>query len=100
MPNPSKALYSRAELTRLLNPRSVAIVGISPKPGTFGLRTLNNLKAFEGKVYPVNPKYSEIAGHRCHAGLAALPEAPDCVVVAVNQALVESIVAESVAAEA
>jgi len=94
----SRPVYRHAELRRLLHPRSIAILGASPREGSFGLRTLNNLAAFEGGVYPINEKYEAIGRHRCYAGLAALPELPDCAVVAVAREGVEAAVAQCVAA--
>jgi acyl-CoA synthetase (NDP forming) len=79
----TRPLYSRAELQRLIAPRSIAVVGASPRAGSFGLRTLENFAHFKGSVYPVNGKYQEVAGHRCYASLSALPEKPDCVVLVV-----------------
>ena len=61
------------ELQPLFRPRSIAVVGASPKPGP-GLQVLENLRQlqYKGEVYPVNPKYEEIAGLRCYASLSAL----------------------------
>jgi acyl-CoA synthetase (NDP forming) len=60
-------------LQPLFRPRSVAVIGASPKPGP-GLQVLENLKQlqYDGEVYPINPKYEEILGLRCYASLSAL----------------------------
>ena len=92
----TRPLYRRDQLVRLLHPRSVAIVGVSPRPGTFGLRTLANLAPFEGRVDLVNGKYERIGELACHPSIAALPEVPDCVAVVVNQAAVEDVVAQCI----
>jgi len=78
----SRNLYGRAELERLLAPRSIAIVGVSQNPGGFGNRTLANMDAYRGEVFIVNPKYESLEGRRCYPSLAALPRSPDCVVIA------------------
>ena len=96
----NRELYGRAELQKLLAPRSIAVVGASPRPGSFGLRTLENLAHFRGAIYPVNAKYPEIAGHRCHASLAALPEKPDCAVLVVPREGTQAAVEEAAAAGA
>ncbi|MDA0952950.1 MAG: CoA-binding protein, partial [Proteobacteria bacterium] len=51
-------------LSPLLTPRSVAIVGASPREGSTGLTIMETLAglAFDGPVYPVNPRYDEIGG--------------------------------------
>ncbi len=92
-----RAVYTRAELERLIAPRSIAIVGASPRAGSFGLRTLENLSHFRGPVWPVNPKYQEIGGHACHASLAALPGKPDLVALMVPREGVEAAVTEAAA---
>jgi acetate---CoA ligase (ADP-forming) len=101
MTDRDRPLYSRADLARLIDPRSVAIIGVSANAAGFGSRTLANLGAnlggFGGRVYAINPKYQELHGARCYPGLAALPEVPDCVVVALPREGVEAAVADCAA---
>src|SRR5690554_1591113 len=86
-------LFSHEELARLLDPRSIAVVGASETPGSFGGRTITNILArFGGTVYPVNPRSGEVFGRRCYASLGDLPEVPDCVVLAVGRELVLPLV--------
>jgi len=95
-----RAAYSRAELGRLIAPRSIAVVGASPRAGSFGMRTLENLAHFTGEVFPVNAKYVAIGERRCYASLAALPRAPDCVVLVVPRDGVEAALENAAAAGA
>jgi acetate---CoA ligase (ADP-forming) len=92
-----RPLYRRADLARLIDPQAMAIIGVSANPGGFGSRTLTNLGGFGGRVYAINPKYQELHGARCYPGLAALPEVPDCVVVALPREGVEAAVADCAA---
>jgi acyl-CoA synthetase (NDP forming) len=87
-PNPLKPL------DEMLNPASIAIVGASAESGKVNGRTLRFLldKGYSGRIYPVNPKYDSIAGLRCYADVASLPEAPDLAVIAVPAAHVLSSV--------
>ncbi len=78
-----RAVYRLPDLQKLIDPKSVAVVGASATLGSFGQRTLANLAGFHGKVFGVNPKYREIAGRECFPSLTDLPEAPDCVVLCV-----------------
>ena len=74
----------RAEsLRRLLAPNSVAVVGVSAEPTSFGARTITNMRGFAGPVYAVNPKYAgqELHGYPCVASITDLPEAVDSVVL-------------------
>jgi acyl-CoA synthetase (NDP forming) len=91
----TRPVYRHAELDRVLNPRSVCIVGASPKLGSFGDRVLTNLAGFSGNIYLVNAKYEAIGARRCYPSLEALPENPDCVAVVAPREAVEQIVAES-----
>jgi acetyl-CoA synthetase len=84
-------------LARVLNPASVAIVGATPRPGAFGERVLHNLAGYRGRIHLVNARYDRIGERPCHASLAALPEAPDCVVLTVAREAVEAVVAEAIA---
>jgi acetate---CoA ligase (ADP-forming) len=88
-------VYRRAELERVLNPRSIAIVGASARAGSFGERVLNNLSTFDGNVHLVNPKVDRLGERECHPNLSVLPESPDCVVVCVPREGVEDVVLEA-----
>jgi acetyltransferase len=57
---------STYRLDRLFSPRSVVVVGASPRPTSTGHAVLRNLNAagFEGAIELVNPRYPEIAGAR------------------------------------
>ena len=91
------SLRPTAQLDRLFNPRSIAIVGASANASSFGGRFMQNLSGFDGALYLVNPRYDEIDGVPCHAALGDLPEVPDCVLVATGLSMVEAIVEEAIA---
>jgi len=83
----------RRDLTSLLTPRSLAIVGIS-QPGRFGGQLYQNIEAFgfEGAIFGVNPRYESLYDKRCYPTLLDLPETPDCALLAVpNSRLVASL---------
>ena len=92
---PRDRVYRRADLQRVLHPRSIAIVGASARQGAFGERVLNNLAGYAGNVHLVNPKSDWIGERACHPNLSALPESPDCVVVCVPREGVEEVVLEA-----
>ena len=81
-------------LEHLFAPKSVALVGASERPGSLGATLLHNLLAggFKGEVWPVNPKYGELAGRRCYAGVAELPQAPALAVICTPPATIPAIV--------
>jgi len=90
-----RSVYGHAELDRVLNPRSIAIVGASPKAGSFGDRVLGNLAGFDGDIFLVNSKYEQLGERRCFPTIASLPLVPDCVAVTVPRESVEGIVREA-----
>ena len=78
--------YRFPDLSPLVNPASVALVGASDRRESIGGRALVNLveeSDFHGELYLVNPGKAEIAGRRCWPSVAALPAAPDLAVIAV-----------------
>ncbi|AEA48012.1 acetate--CoA ligase family protein [Archaeoglobus veneficus] len=75
----------------LFEPRSVAVVGATPKEGKVGNAILKNLKKFRGKVYAVNPSYSEILGFPCYPSLLDAPDV-DLAVIAIPAASVLEVV--------
>ena len=77
-----------------MRPRSIAVVGASDRKGSFGQRAAENLAAFDGRAYLVNPRHQAIGGQPCFPSVAALPEVPDCVFIAVAREAVEPIVAQ------
>ncbi len=77
-----------------MNPKSVAVIGASQRMGR-GTRVVANLQRFgyEGRIFPINPKYAEIQGLPCYPDLAATPEAVEMVVVAIPAAEVPGLLA-------
>ena len=68
----------------MLNPRSIAIVGATPRLQYGGRFLAAALKARDRvRVYPVNPNYDEIQGAKSYPTVADLPEGPDLVAVVV-----------------
>ena len=79
----------------MLNPKGIAIVGASPKAGSFGDRMLRNLAGFDGDIYLVNSKYEQLGERRCFPSIASLPVIPDCVAVTVPRESAEDVVREA-----
>ena len=86
------------DLTCLLSPRSIAIVGASERFGA-GLNAIENLRlvGFEGRVYPINPNYSELQGQKCYPSLDAVPasEAIDCVAVLLGSQMIMPVLEQA-----
>lgn len=71
------------ELSRLLHPRAIALIGASPDSTKLAGRPLAYLQkfGFAGGVHPVNPKHSDIGGVRCYASVADLPDGVDLALI-------------------
>ena len=83
----------------ILRARSVAIVGASERARWPGI-IYENLRdrGYGGKVYPVNPRYDEIWGVRCHPSLDAVGEPVDHAVIIVPAPRVLDVIADVVKA--
>lgn len=74
-----------AGLARLLDPRSIAVIGASEDLAKVGGRVVHLLTTggYRGSVFPVNPRRDTIQGLRAHASVAAIGAPPDLCVIAV-----------------
>jgi acyl-CoA synthetase (NDP forming) len=81
----------------MLEARSVAVVGASPRfetPGNYMVKQLI-IGGFSGEVAAVNPKYDEVEGVACFAGLDELPFVPDLVLLGVGNRRLEEQMEEA-----
>ncbi len=88
---------SSSKLEALFTPKSIAVVGASTRPGTVGYDLLTNLirDKFTGKIYPVNPKATELQGLPVFKSLTDIPGDVDLAVLIVPAKAVPGIVEES-----
>lgn len=72
-------------LEGFFNPKSVAIVGASREEGKTGYSIISNIAryGFPGKIYPVNPKASEIMGLTSYPNLTSIKDDIDLVVIVI-----------------
>ncbi|MEN6475969.1 MAG: CoA-binding protein [Syntrophaceae bacterium] len=57
------------------NPDGVAVIGATDNPFKGGYHILNNiLGGYQGRIYPVNPRYQTLLGLPCYASVEAIPE--------------------------
>ena len=78
-------------LRAMLEARSVAVVGASPRfdtPGNYMVKQLI-IGGFSGEVAAVNPKYDEVEGIACYPSLSELPFVPDLVLLGVGNRRLE-----------
>ena len=67
----------------LLEPKSLAIIGASEKPGSIGHVILQNIltSGFKGQLWAVNPKHSEILGQACVPSIEHIGSRVDLAIV-------------------
>ncbi len=72
-------------LEGFFQPKSVALVGASATPGKLGYTVLANMIAagFPGKIYPINPKATQISGYKAYPSILDVPEVPDLAVIVI-----------------
>ena len=90
---------STIDLRPLFAPRSIAIVGASPR-GWIAETVRDNLRAMgsDTRCHFVNPNYGEMLGQVSYPDLAALPERPDVALVALNPLRAAMVTADAAAA--
>src|SRR5579863_6944987 len=74
--NPSSTF---ADISRLVRPHRVAVVGASDRPGSLGYSTYNNVRnnsVIAGGAVPVNPRYETVLGDRCYRQVSDVPGDP------------------------
>ena len=88
---------STYRLKNLLSPRSVALVGGSPRQTSVGRAILRNIKnaKFKGEFGLVNQHYAEIDGVATVGGLGKLPFAPELVVITAPATAIPGLIDEA-----
>lgn len=83
-------------LDALLRPQSIAILGASEDFAKINGRPLRYLldTGYPGRIFPVNPKYRQLAGLPCFPSVGAIPEPVDLAVVALPAAAVLDALAQ------
>jgi acyl-CoA synthetase (NDP forming) len=80
-------------------PRSIAVLGASSRDRGGGNQFIWSIKSmgYEGAIYPINPTVEEVQGLKCYPSLAAVPEVPDLVIIAVGAGRAEQALEECIA---
>jgi acyl-CoA synthetase (NDP forming) len=96
-----------SDLQRAFSPKAVAVVGVSrddvnPPPGYTGLRIFRQLReeGFQGRLYPINPKATDIDGIPAFPSVRVVPERLDLVIVTIPARAVPQVLEDCVASGA
>src|SRR5688500_3267414 len=85
---------SKHYLSPLFTPNSVAVFGASNSPGSVGQIVFENMwkNGFQGRLYPVNPKYAEVQGQRAYSSIDEIHEPVELAVIATPPQTVPGII--------
>ena len=84
----------KPDFETMFHPRSVAFIGVSASRNDRNFISFYLNQGFKGRIYPVNPKASEIMGYKAYPNIGSVPEKVDFVIVSVPAQLVPEILTE------
>jgi len=93
IPEYGKDLINR--FMRFFRPRNVAVVGASREPGRVGYAVVKNLidGGYTGKIYPINPRATEILGLKCYPDIRQVPDPEvDAALISIPAAMVPDVI--------
>lgn len=81
------------ELTPLLRPRSVAVIGASANTQSWGGSMIDSLRTmgFKGRIYPINPNYEKLCGLPCYADVESVPDEIDAALLFVPKSVIPQV---------
>lgn len=81
---------STIHLDKLLNPRSVAVIGASDRGGAPGRAIAESLLngKFSGPLHFINPRYQSVLGQRCFRSLKKIDSTPDLAIILVPERII------------
>jgi len=97
-----------ARLEKAFHPKTIAIVGVSSEakrgaswaPGGTAFITSHEQLGFKGRIYPVNPKASDILGYKAYPTISSIPEPIDLVITAVPARTLPAVLEDCIKADA
>lgn len=83
-------------LDALLNPTTIAVIGVSKEPQKVGHQIFINLQQFPHSVIPIHPKHQKILGKKAYPDILSVPASIDLAIITTPKALVEDLVYQCV----
>jgi acetyl coenzyme A synthetase (ADP forming)-like protein len=85
-----------ASMNRIMQPKSLAVIGASAEDGKIGNSVMKNLinGGYQGKIYPIHPKAAEIMGYKAYKSVKDVPGEIDTAVFAIPAKLVAGALTE------
>lgn len=88
-------MISKKDIENFLEPKKLAIAGVSRNPKKFGHQVYHELKKRGYDVYPVNPQTSEMAGEKCYRSVSELPAGVDRLLILTPKNETDAILREA-----
>jgi acyl-CoA synthetase (NDP forming) len=87
-------MKSGFDLNVFLNPKSVAVIGASEKPGSWGQFMMGSLRTWEypGRIYPVNPKLEKVYGIPAFGNVEEIKDPVELAIIAVPEQSIEEVI--------
>src|ERR1700758_1504242 len=85
-----------AAMSRIMQPKAVAVIGASAEDGKIGNSVMKNLinGGYKGEIYPIHPKADEILGRKVFKSVKDIPGEVDIAVFAIPASLVAGALIE------
>jgi acetyl coenzyme A synthetase (ADP forming)-like protein len=85
-----------ASMTRIMNPKSLAVIGASSETGKIGNSVMKNLinGGYKGQIYPIHPSADEILGYKAYRSVKDVPDEIDTAVFAIPAKFVAAALTE------
>ena len=85
-------------LDKIFNPESIAVIGASNNPSTWGYRTLGSIVGgkYRKKIYPIHPKEKVIQGLTAYARISDVPDTVDLAIIVIKAELVTGVIRECI----
>ncbi len=93
-PRPTEEIV--AAMSRIMQPKGVAVIGASAEDGKIGNSVMKNLinGGYKGEIYPIHPKAAEILGYKAYKSVKDVPGVIDTAVFAIPRKFVAGALAE------
>lgn len=84
-------------IDKIMNPKSIAVVGASNRSGSVGLAVISNIikGGYQGVLYPVNPKAQSVQSIKSYPSISSIPDEVDLAVIIVPSTAVSSVIEEA-----
>jgi hypothetical protein len=89
-------MITQKDIEKFLEPKKIAIAGVSRDPKKFGHQVYNELRKRSYEVYPVNPQTAELAGEKCFRSVSELPSGVDRLLILTPKNETDTVLREAI----